>query len=92
MSENKDDSPTNNVHHRRKRHWPHVAIVGCMAASLGTAIVAGVKKSTTAHVVSGLCFVGMAMVHLFMHQRQLSYRVKAGLRSDANRVGPESKP
>jgi uncharacterized membrane protein YphA (DoxX/SURF4 family) len=67
---------TNKINHHRKNNWLHVAIVGGMAASLGTAVVTGVKKSTTAHVVSALCFVATAMLHLFMHQRQLSYRVK----------------
>jgi Zn-dependent alcohol dehydrogenase len=88
---NKDESPMDHVHYHKKRNWPHVAIVGCMALSLGTAIVAAAKKSTTTHVVSGLCFVGMAMVHLFMHQRQLSHRVKAGLRSDTKRIRSETK-
>ena len=65
--------------HHRKSNRSHVAIVGCMAVSLGTAMVTGLKKSTTAHVVSALCFVGSAMLHLSMHRRQLSHKVKTGL-------------
>ena len=66
------------ANHRRISNWSHVAIMGCMAVSLGTTIVTGLKKSTRAHVVSSLCFVGTAMLHLFMHQRQLLHKVKTG--------------
>jgi xanthosine utilization system XapX-like protein len=66
------------VNHHRKPNWPHVAVVGCMAVSLGATVVTGLKKSTPAHVVSSLCFVGSAMLHLFMHHRQLLHRVKNG--------------
>ena len=76
----KDKNPLEkkaNYHRKPKRS--HVAIVGCMAVSLGAAVVSGLKKSTTVHVVSALCFVGSATVHLFMHHRQLSNKVKTGL-------------
>lgn len=62
----------------KKSNWPHVAIVGCMAVSLGTTVVTGLKKSTRTHVVSSICFVGTAVLHLFMHQRQLLHKVKNG--------------
>ena len=45
------------VNHHKKLNGSHVAIVGCMAVSLGTAVVAGFKKSTTVHVVSALNFM-----------------------------------
>ena len=81
MSGNENDLnlSTNKIKHHRKHNWLHVAIVGGMAVSLGTAVVTGVKESTMAHVVSVLCFVGTAMLHLFMHWWQLWYRVKTGL-------------
>ena len=66
-------------HHRRKQNKFHVAIVGCMAVSLGTAVVTGLSKLTTAHVVSASFFVGSAMLHLSKHHRQLSHKVKTGL-------------
>ena len=66
------------VKHLKKSNWPHVAIVGCMAVSLGSAVVTGLKKSTRAHVVSSLCFLGTAMLHLFMHHRQLLHKAKTG--------------
>jgi len=78
--ENDPNPVEKGVNHHRKYTWSHVAIVGCMATSLGAAVVSGVKKSTTVHVISALCFIGSAALHLFMHQRQLSYKVKAGLR------------
>ena len=81
MSGNENDLnlSTNRINQPQKHNWLHMAIVGGMAVSLGTAVVTGVKKSTTAHVVSALCFVATALLHLFMHQRQLSHRVKTGL-------------
>ena len=76
----KDTNPLEKkTNYHRKPNGSHVAIVGCMAVSLGTAVVAGFKKSTTVHVVSALCFVGSAMLHLYMHHRQLSHKVKTGL-------------
>ena len=81
MSGNENDLnlSNNKINHHRKHTWLHVATAGGMAVSLGTAAVTGLKKSTTAHVVSALCFVATAMLHFFMHQRQLSHRVKTGL-------------
>ena len=78
MPENDNDvkASTKQVNHNRRHNWPHVAVVGGMAVGLGAAIVTGLKKSTTAHVVSALCFVGTAMLHLFMHHRQFSSRLK----------------
>jgi len=81
MAGNQNDSnlSTKNVSNRRRNNLPHVFIVGGMAASLGTAIVTGFRKSTKAHVVSSLSFVGFALLHLFMHYNQLSYKMKTGL-------------
>ena len=81
MSENENDLniSNNKVNHYKNHNWPHVVIVGCMAMSLGAAVVTGLKKSTVAHVFSSLCFVGAAMLHLFKHQKQLSHRLKNGL-------------
>ena len=70
---------TKNVSNRRRNNLPHVFIVGGMAAGLGTAIVTGFRKSTKAHVVSSLSFVGLAMLHLCMHYKQLSYKIKTEL-------------
>ncbi len=97
MSGNENDLnlSTNKVNHHRKHNWPHVAIVGCMAVSLGTAVVTGLKKSTVAHVVSSLCFLGTAMLHLFIHKRQLSHKVKTGLRrslTDFDQPQESTKP
>lgn len=92
MSGNESDLNLSTSNHHRKHNWLHVAIVGGMAVSLGTAVVTGVKKSTTAHVVSALCFVATAMLHLFMHQRQLSYRVKTGLHPGVKGFQPGVKP
>ena len=94
MSGNENDLnlSTNMINHHRKHNRLHVAIVGGMAVSLGTAVVTGVKKWPMAHVVSALCFVGTAMLHLFMHQRQLSYRVKTGLHPGVNGFRPGVKP
>ena len=91
-NENDLNLSTNKVNHHRKHNWPHVAIVRCMAGSFGTAVVTGLKKSTMAHVVSSLCFVGTAMLHLFMHKRQLSYRVKTGLHPGVNGFRTGVKP
>jgi hypothetical protein len=94
-SGNDNDLSTNNVNPLRKHNWPHVAIVGCMVVSLGTAVVTGLKKSTTAHIVSSLCFVGTAMLHLFIHKRQLSHKVKTGLRrslTDFDQPQESTKP
>ncbi len=94
MSENENDlnMSNNKVNHHNHHNWPHVAIVGGMAVSLGTAVVTGLKKSTMAHIASSLCFVGAAMLHLFMHKRQLSYRVQTGLHPDVNSLRSEVKP
>ena len=62
----------------KKPNGSHVAIVGCMAVSLVAAVVSGFKKSTTIHVVSAFCFVGSAMLHVFMHHRQLLKKLKTG--------------
>lgn len=70
--ENDTNQLENKVNHRRKHNLPHVAIVGGMILSLGTAIVTGLRKSSIPHVVSSFCFVGLALTHLFIHQRQLS--------------------
>ena len=90
MSENENDPKLSNnkVNHYKNHNRPHVAIVGCMAMSLGTAVVTGLKKSTIAHVASSLCFVGAALFHLFMHKGQLSNRVQTGLHPGVN--GPRS--
>ena len=77
--ENDTNALEKKANHHRKSNGSHVAIVGCMAVSLGTAVVTGLKKSSTAHVVSVLCFVGSAMLHLSMHHRQLSHKMKTGL-------------
>ena len=77
--ENDTDPLERKVNHHRKPYGSHVAIVGWMAASLGATVVSGFTKSTTVHVVSALCFVGSAMLHLFMHHRQLSKKAKTGL-------------
>lgn len=91
MSGNENDLKlsANKINHHRKYNWPHVAIVGCMAMSLGAAIVTGLKKSTAAHVVSTLCFVGAAMLHLFMHKRQLPYKFNTGPRFSLTDFDPE---
>ena len=65
--------------HHKKPNRSHVTIVGCMAVSLGAAVISGFKKWTTVHVGSALCFVGSAMLHLYIHHRQLSYKVKTGM-------------
>jgi len=46
MSENENDlnMPNNKINHHKNHNWPHVAIVGSMAVSLGTAVVTGLKK------------------------------------------------
>ena len=77
--ENDTNPLEKNIIHHKKPNGSHVAVVGCMAVSLGAAVVSGFKKSTTLHVVSALCFVGSALLHLFMHHRQLSYKVKTSL-------------
>ena len=93
MSDNPNDSnsATGKVSHR-KHNCPHVAIVGCMASSLGATIITGLKKSTKAHVVSSLCFGGTAMLHFFMHHRQLSHRMKTGLRPAVKGLRSKTKP
>jgi hypothetical protein len=86
-NENPDpkDKPINN---QQMKHLSHVAIVGGMALSLGTAIVAGLKKSGALHVVSAFCFAGLALTHLFMHRRQLSFRIEKGLHPNRKHVSP----
>lgn len=66
---------TNRTAHNRKHTWLHVAIVGGMAVSLGSAVVTGVKKSTTAHIVSALCFMGMVILHLLTGDSYRRYKV-----------------
>ena len=84
MAGNQNDlnSSTKKFNNRRRYNLPHVVIAGGMAAGLGTAIVTGFRKSTKAHAVSSLCFVGFVMLHFFMHYRKLSYRMKTGLRQN----------
>ena len=79
VTENDTNTLEKKANHPRKPNRSHVAILGCMAVSLGATVVTGLKKSTTAHVVSALCFVGSAMLHLSMHHRQLSHKVKTEL-------------
>jgi hypothetical protein len=76
---NENPEPTDKrVKQRQMKNLPHVAIVGGMILSLGTAIVTGLRKSSIPHVVSSFCFVGLALTHLFIHQRQLSSIIKKG--------------
>ena len=78
LIENDTNPLEKNMIHHKKPNGSHVAIVGCMAVSLGSAVVTGLKKSTRAHIVSSICFVGTAILHLFMHHRQLSNKMKTG--------------
>ena len=71
------------------RNLPHVAVVGGMMASLGTAIITGLRGAKVPHVVSSFCFVGFALTHLFLHQRQLSSRIKKGYTEGRNVVTAE---
>ena len=64
---------------RWMRNLPHAVIVGGMLLSLGSAIFTGLKKSKIPHIASSLSFVGFALTQLFIHQSQLSHRMKKGL-------------
>ena len=94
MSGNENDLnlSINKINHHRIHNWAHVAIVAGMAVSLGTAVVTGLKKSTVAHVVSSLGFLGTAMLHLFMHKGQLSSRMKTEFHPDVNGFRTGVKP
>ena len=80
ISENETPVPADKwARQNHVQNWPHVAIVGGMIISLGTAIITGLKKAKGPHAIASLSFVGFALTHFFMHQKQLSNRVKKGI-------------
>ena len=75
-----------------RRDWKHVAVLGGMFVSLGAVALTGLKKWRVPHIVSSLCFAGLALGHLFIHRKAFSFRMKRALKPRNTKVGSKITP
>ncbi len=66
----------------RKQDWPHVALVGGMLMSLGGSVVTGFKKARLLHGIFSMSFIGLAMMHLFLHHKPIARKTKRVMHHD----------
>jgi len=84
MKEEIKSKSVSTTHHKKilKQDWPHVALVSGMLVSLGGSVVTGLKKARTVHGIFSLSFIGLAMLHLYLHHKPISRKTKGLLHLD----------
>ena len=84
MSENRTNSSVASQIHKDvlTQDCTHIGLVGGMLISLGGIVITGLKKAHTIHGIFSVSFVGLTMMHFFLHHRSISRKIKRVFHTD----------